>query len=108
MSNSMQAQDSNPLWDEGISSYLVGEYEKQQKPLTSADLQNIANEWAVRAGDLLETLFLMSISGAWQYCDAENGSPIELDEEALDALYAKGRVSADDMKEFNGVWSPAV
>lgn len=106
MSISMQAQDNDPLWDEGISSYLVGEYEKQKKPLTSADLQNIANEWAVRVGDLLETLFLMSISGVWQYYDAEDGSSIELDEVALDELYAKGRVSADDMKEFSGVWSP--
>lgn len=104
----MQVQNNDPLWDEGISSYLIGQYEQQQKPLTASDLQNIANEWAVRVGDLLETLFLMSIAGAWQYCDAEDGSSIELDEEALDDLYAKGRVSAEDMKEFDGVWSPMV
>ncbi len=108
MSISMLVKDGDPLWDEGISSYLIGEFEKQQKPLNNVALQNIANQWAVRVGDLLETLFLMSISGAWQYCDAEDGSAIELDEEALDALYAKGRVSADDMKEFSGVWSPVI
>lgn len=108
MSMNMQLQDSDPLWDEGISSYLKGEYEKKKAPLTSADLQNVASEWAVRVGDLMETLILMAISGNWHYCDAQDGSPIELDEVALDELYAKGRISADDMKEFTGVWLPAL
>lgn len=103
----MQAQNSEPLWDEGISSFLAGEYEKKQAPLTAADLKRLAIEQAVRVGDLLETLHLLAIYGAWHYCD-EQGNPEVLDEEALDEFYAKGRINADDMAAFSGVWIPAV
>ena len=96
-----------PLWDEGISMYLEGEFEKRQEPLTADDLQYIANEHAVRVGDLLETLFLMAIAGTWHYCD-EDGNPCKLDEAALDELYVKGRIGPEDMKAFDGVWLPAL
>lgn len=103
----MQTQQAEPLWDEGISSYLSLEYEKRGAPLTGADLQYLAGEQAVRVGDLLETLFLMSIYGAWHYCD-EQGNSQELDENALDEFYAKGRIGPDEMAAFSGVWIPAV
>jgi len=96
---------ADPLWDEGISSCLLGEYEKRQAPLTLDDLQLLANEHAVRVGDLLETLFLMSIYGAWTCADAE-GNEKKLDETALDELYAKGRLSPEDLALFDGVWAP--
>lgn len=102
----MQQIQADPLWDEGISSFLLGEYEKRQSPLSIDDLQSLANEHAVRVGDLLETLFLMSIYGAWTYADTE-GNDKKLDEAALDDLYAKGRLSPEDLAVFNGVWAPA-
>ncbi|MFK7995089.1 MAG: hypothetical protein AB8B87_13175 [Granulosicoccus sp.] len=101
----MQTQFAEPLWDEGIALYLSGEYEKKQAPLTSTDLQHLANEQAVRVGDLLETLYLMAIYGAWHYCD-EQGQSQELDEVALDDFYARGRIGPDDMAAFDGVWIP--
>lgn len=103
----MQTQNVEPLWDEGISLFLAGEYEKKQAPLSGTDLQHLANQQAVRVGDLLETLFLMAIYGAWHYCDLE-GNAKDLDEEALDELYAKGRIGPDDLAAFSGVWIPAV
>ena len=103
----MQTQHAEPLWDEGISSYLSVEYQKRQVPLTGTDLQHLASEQAVRVGDLLETLFLMAIYGAWHYCD-EQGNPQDLDEDALDDFYAKGRIGPDEMAAFSGVWIPAV
>jgi len=96
----------DPLWDEGISSFLCGEYEQRQVPLTIDDLQSFAQEHAVRIGDILETLFLMAIYGEWQYTDA-GGDEQSLDEEALNALYAKGRLAGDELKAFDGVWQPA-
>jgi len=102
----MQSLQVEPLWDEGISTFLAGEYEKKQAPLNAVDLQRFATDQAVRVGDLLETLFLMVISGTWYYCD-ENGDKRELDEEALDELYSKGRIGPEDMKCFDGVWIPA-
>jgi len=102
----MQQIQPDPLWDEGISSFLLGEYEQRQVPLSIDDLQVFANDHAVRVGDILETLFLMAIYGEWRYMDAA-GSDLKLDEEALNKLYAKGRLSGADLEAFNGVWMPA-
>ena len=102
----MQQLHPDPLWDEGIASYLMGEYEKRQVPLSSQDLQNFAVERAQRIGDMLETLFLMAIYGEWQYVDAE-GKEQPLDEEGLNNLYAKGRITAADLEAFNGLWQPS-
>ena len=101
----MQQIQADPLWDEGISSFLLGEYEKRQASLTIDDLQALAIEHAVRIGDLLETLFLMAIYGAWRYTDAD-GNEEKLDEVALDDLYAKGRLGPEDLKAFDGRWEP--
>ena len=100
-----QLSDPAPLWDEGISSFLHGEYARREAPLTLDDLQGYATEHAVRIGDILETLFLMAIYGTWQYTDAD-GVRQALDEDALNALYAKGRLVADDLAAFSGVWAP--
>lgn len=102
----MQEQELDPLWDEGISSLLYGEYERSQKPLTMQDLRGYAVEHAVRIGDIIETLFLMCIYGSWKYTD-ENGAEQKLDEEALNALYAKGRLEEADLAAFPGLWKPA-
>ena len=101
-----QQSDPAPLWDEGISSFLHGEYDKSGEPLTLEQLQGYAAEHAVRIGDILETLFLMAIYGSWRYTDAD-GIPQELDEEALNALYARGRLGAGDLDAFQGVWHPS-
>ena len=63
----MQQIQPDPLWDEGISSFLLGEYEQRQVPLSIDDLQVFANDHAVRVGDILETLFLMAIYGCLLY-----------------------------------------
>jgi hypothetical protein len=101
----MQQITADPLWDEGISSYLLGEYRKRNAPLTIDDLQGFASEQAVRVGDILETLFLMAIYGVWSYAN-EQGEDQVLDEDALDALYARSRLSAEDLQAFSGVWAP--
>lgn len=101
----MQESVLDPLWDEGISSLLNGEYERVQQPFTMQDLRIYANEHAIRIGDILETLFLMGIYGSWKYID-ENGTEQKLDEDALNALYAKGRLEEADLAAFPGLWQP--
>ena len=100
-----QQSDPAPLWDEGISSFLHGEYAAHGRPLTLEDLQGYAAEHAVRIGDILETLFLMAIYGAWRFTDAD-GVARELDEDALNELYAKGRLAPSDLDAFAGEWAP--
>ena len=102
----MQQLMSEPLWDEGLSSFLYGEYEKRKTPLNLDDLRAFANENAVRIGDLLETLFLMSIYGEWKYTNTD-GEDQMLDEDALNELYARGRLTDKDQAAFSGVWQPA-
>jgi len=102
----MQQTIHEPLWDEGLSSYLYGEFEKRQDPFDMDDLREFANENAVRVGDILETLFLMAIYGEWKYTDSD-GNEKALDEEALNELYAKGRLTDEDLATFPGVWQPA-
>ncbi len=102
----MQHLQPDPLWDEGIASYLLGEYERRQVPLTTEDLQLFARDRAVRVGDLLETLFLMAIYGEWQYVDAQ-GKEQTLDEDELNKLYAKGRITEADLAAFDGLWKPS-
>jgi len=102
----MQEPQLEPLWDEGISGLLYGEYEKTQSPLTMQDLRGYANEHAIRIGDILETLFLMGIYGAWKYTN-EAGEEQKLDEDALNSLYAKGRLEEADLAAFPGLWLPA-
>lgn len=101
----MQQTKIDPLWDEGISTFLLGEYERAQTPLSIYDLQGFANERAVRIGDILETLYLMSIYGEWKHTNLD-GVVQELDVLALDELYAKGRLVPEDLVDFEGYWSP--
>lgn len=96
---------SAPLWDEGISLFLCGEYDKRQEPFSMDDLRGFANENAIRIGDILETLFLMSIYGEWKFTNTE-GVEQELSEDALNELYAKGRLSDEDLAAFDGLWQP--
>lgn len=101
----MQQIMSTPLWDEGISLFLCGEYDKRQEPFSIEDLRGFANENAIRIGDILETLFLMSIYGEWKFTNKE-GDEQELDEDALNELYAKGRLTDEDLAAFEGLWQP--
>ena len=95
-----------PLWDEGIALFLDGSWQQCQRPLTIDDLQRFSVEHATRISDILETLYLLTIYGKWTY-RTMTGERIELDEAALDALNARGRLAHDDLDAFSGVWEPA-
>jgi len=101
-----QQMSEEPLWDEALSLFLHGEFEKRQAPLSMDDLRGFANENAIRIGDILETLFLMAIYGEWKYTDTD-GAAQSLDEEALNELYAKGRLTDNDLDAFSGIWQPS-
>lgn len=102
----MQLNSLAPLWDEAIQGMLAEEFNTKQRPLDIVDLQTLAVDHATRIGDIMETLFLMAVYGDWIYT-SEEGETQAIDQSALDELYARGRLGADDLKTFDGVWQPA-
>ncbi len=97
--------DQAPLWDEAIEGLLTETQQRLDSALTLDMLQEMAINNAVRVGDIIETLYLMAIYGDWQYLE-ENGQQKQLDEEALQAMYARGRIDKTNIEAFNGVWIP--
>jgi len=53
----------------------------------------------------METLFLLVINREWRYTDA-SGNEQQLDQETLDKLYVKRRLSEKDLATFDGGWEP--
>ncbi len=98
--------EQTPLWDEAISNMLVEEQQVLNAPLNLEKLQELGISHAIRLGDIIETLYLMAIYGDWSYLD-QNGGHKELDEEALQAMYAKGRIDKENADAFAGEWVPA-
>lgn len=95
-----------PLWDEGLSSYLLGQYQLHQRPLTLDDLLAFTAEQAIRLSDILETLFLLVIYREWSFTRPD-GRRQEIDAAMLDALYARGRLNRDELDDYRGEWQPA-
>jgi hypothetical protein len=101
----MTTNDAPPKWDIALESLARDEYQKKTAPLTMDDFHNLASEHAIRLDDIMETMFLLAIHGEWVYTDKQ-GQPQPLDQETLDGLYVKRRLSDADLAEFNGNWRP--
>ena len=70
------------------------------------NFHDLAKEHAIRLDDIMETMFLLVINQVWKYTD-QSGQVLELDQETLDRLYVKRRLSEKDLSAFNGGWQPA-
>ena len=101
----MTTNDTPPKWDVALESLARDEYQKKTAPLTLDDFHNLASQHAIRLDDIMETMFLLAIHGEWVYTD-KNGLPQSLDQETLDGLYVKRRLSEADLAAFNGNWRP--
>lgn len=101
----MQLAETTPLWDVAIANLLQQEQESLGVPFDIESLQKLAVDHAVRLGDIIETLYLLTIYGDWLYTDAD-GMDKDLDEEALENLYAQGRIDRTNAEAFDGLWQP--
>jgi hypothetical protein len=54
----------------------------------------------------METMFLLVIHDQWTYRD-RSGHPQPIDQDALNQLYVKRRLSEPDVAAFDGGWEPA-
>jgi len=101
----MTTNETLPKWDVALASLATDEYEKKTAPLTMEDFHNLAGQHAIRLDDIMETMFLLAIHGEWIYTDSK-GQPQSLDQQTLDGLYVKRRLSDADLAAFDGNWRP--
>lgn len=101
----MQLAETTPLWDVAIAGMLIEEQEELGSPFDIDALQQLALDQAVRLADIIETLYLLTIYGDWTYTD-DNGNEKPLDEDALEDLYAQGRIDRTNANAFDGYWQP--
>ena len=101
----MQSIQDMPKWDVAIASMANEHYHKKTSPLTLDDFRSLAIEHAMRLDDIMETMFLLAIHGEWIYTDSK-GQPQSLDQQTLDGLYVKRRLSDADLAAFDGNWRP--
>jgi hypothetical protein len=101
----MPSNEEMPKWDVAIASLAAEHYRQKARPLTLADFRGLAREHAMRLDDIMETMFLLAIHHEWEYRDA-SGREQPLDQETLDGLYVKRRLSEEDLNAFDGSWKP--
>jgi hypothetical protein len=101
----MSVNESMPRWDVALAALAADAYRKKAAPLTLEDFQNLAREHAIRFDDIMETLFLLVIHGVWSYHNPA-GEHIHIDQQTLDGLYVKRRLSEADLSAYTGGWQP--
>ena len=102
----MPSNEDMPKWDVAIASLVKDYYRQKATPLTLADFRGLAREYAMRLDDIMETMFRLAIYREWEYRDASGREQL-LEQEMLDKLYVKRRLSEKDLSSFNGSWKPA-
>ena len=102
----MSSNQDMPKWDVALAALAGDEFRKKATPLTLNDFRGLAKEYAIRLDDIMETMFLLAINREWVYTD-RTGKQQPLDQETLDALYVKRRLSEADLSTFDGAWQPA-
>ena len=101
----MPSDQDMPKWDVALASLASDEYRRKSAPLNLDDFRELAKQHTIRLDDIMETMFLLAIHDKWHYLDA-NGQHRPLDQETLDNLYVKRRLSEQDLAEFSGGWQP--
>jgi hypothetical protein len=101
-----ETEETMPKWDVALAALAADEFRRKGAPLTLENFRELATQHAIRLDDIMETLFLLAIHGEWRYADSDGRERV-LDQQTLDRLYVKRRLSQQDLAEFNGTWRPA-
>ena len=102
----MQSDENMPKWDVALESLAGDAYQRKGGPLGLEDFRGLARQHAIRFDDIMETMFLLVIHDQWTYRD-RSGHPQPIDQDALNQLYVKWRLSEPDVAAFDGGWEPA-
>jgi len=101
----MSSKEFLPKWDVALAALAKDAFQKKAAPLVLDDFRHLASEHAIRFDDIIESMFQLAIHGEWKYTDS-SGSEHVLDQETLDSLYVKRRLSEKDLSDFDGGWQP--
>lgn len=101
----MSEKVETPKWDEALANMANEQFLKQQCPLTLNDFSELADEYSFRLDDIMVTMFQLVINGDWQYLDS-SGTEQQFTQDTLDKLYVDRRLKEEDLKNFDGVWTP--
>ncbi len=101
----LENREDMPLWDVAIEGMVVEDYNKKNLPLALSNFNDLAKEYDFRLDDIMETVFLMVMHGAWQY-RAGSEDYRKLDRETLLEYCTKKRISDEELAAFGGVWLP--
>lgn len=101
----MPSEEAMPRWDVALAAMAADACKQKAAPLTLDDFHRLAGEHAIRLDDIMETMFLLVINQVWRYIDT-SGNEQQLDQETLDRLYVKRRLSEKDLARFDGGWEP--
>lgn len=99
----MSADFDKPKWDVALEALLNEEYEKRQTALMVEDLQRLAVLHSIRFDDILDTLMIMCVDGAWQYKTAQ-GVAQPLTQDDYDTLFENGRTTDEGVAHYSGSW----
>ena len=102
----MSSDQDMPKWDVALAALSGEEFRKKARPLTLKDFRGLAKQHSIRLDDIMETMFLLAIHREWVYSDP-TGKEQPLEQETLDQLYVKRRLSEEDLSTFDGTWRPA-
>ena len=94
-----------PKWDVALEAMVKEEHDKLGRPLTLEDYRRLAQQYTIRLDDIMVTLFELCVQGKWQYQDVD-GKPYKITRQRLTQLTAGGRLNDEDLKTFNGGWTP--
>ena len=101
----MSEKVETPQWDEALANMVNEAFAKQGHPLSLADFSELADEYSFRLDDIMVTIFQLVISGDWKYID-RSGNEQQFTPDTLNKLYVNRRLKEEDLKNFDGGWSP--
>ena len=102
---STEFDEEIPKWDVALEALLKEEHRKLGRSLGLEDFRRLAERYAIRFDDIMDTLFELAVAGCWEYRD-RCGAQMELDRGRVDRLHERGRLQENTLQDFDGTWQP--
>ncbi|HEC15609.1 MAG TPA: hypothetical protein ENI99_03410 [Sedimenticola sp.] len=99
-------EDEMPRWDVALAALITEKHQNKGRPLHNDDFLRLAEKYAIRFDDIMDTVLRLVIHGKWVYRDVD-GHARPVTREAFERMHKGGRLVRSDLKEYDGSWAPA-